>query len=47
MKIVNFHQAKTQLSRLLARRREPAARLVPEDFLEPLSEDESKGWDDA
>ena len=75
--IVNVHQAKTQLSRLLAqveageevliaRRGEPVARLVackprskrqpdvlkgkivvPDDFLEPLPEEELKGWKGA
>ena len=75
--IVNVHQAKTQLSQLLAqveageevviaRRGEPVARLVackppgkrqpdvlkgkvviPEDFFEPLPEDELKGWEGA
>ena len=74
---VNVHQAKTQLSRLLAqveageevliaRRGEPVARLVackprskrqpdvlkgkivvPDDFLEPLPEEELKGWEGA
>ena len=77
MTIVNVHQAKTQLSRLLAqveageevmiaRRGEPVARLVacksrskrqpdvlkgkvvvPEDFFEPLPEEELKGWEGA
>ena len=73
--IVNVHQAKTQLSRLLAqveageevliaRRGEPVARLVackprskrqpdvlkgkivvPDDFFEPLPEEELKRWE--
>lgn len=77
MTIVNVHQAKTQLSRLLAqveageevmiaRRGEPVVRLVackprskrqpdvlkgkivvPEDFFEPLPEEELKGWEGA
>ena len=75
MLIVNVHQAKTQLSRLLARveagedvviarRGEPVARLVgcqprskrqpdvlkgkiviPEDFFDPLPEEELKTWE--
>lgn len=75
--IVNVHQAKTQLSRLLAqveageevliaRRGEPVARLVackprskrqpdvlkgkivvPDDFFEPLPEEELKRWEGA
>ena len=75
MVIVNVHQAKTQLSRLLARveagedvviarRGEPVARLVgckprskrqpdvlkgkviiPESFLDPLSEEELAAWE--
>lgn len=75
MYLVNVHQAKTQLSRLLvraeageevviARRGEPVARLVackakgarqpdvlkdkiamPEDFFDPLPEDELKAWE--
>lgn len=77
MPIVNVHQAKTQLSRLLAqveageevliaRRGEPVARLVackprskrqpdvlkgkivvPDDFFEPLPEEELKRWEGA
>ncbi len=77
MRIVNIHQAKAQLSRLLAqveageevliaRRGKPVAQLVackprnkrqpdvlkgkivvPEDFLEPVPEDELKGWEGA
>lgn len=75
MSVVNVHQAKTQLSRLLAqveageevviaRRGEPVARLVackprgkrqrdalkgkiviPDDFFDPLPEDELKLWE--
>ena len=75
MSVVNVHQAKTQLSRLLARveageevviarRGEPVARLVackpltkrqpdvlkgkvliPEEFLEPLPEEELGVWE--
>ena len=75
MVVVNVHQAKTQLSRLLsqveagediviARRGEPVARLVPcrvggkrqpdvlkgkviipDNFFEPLAEEELKAWD--
>ena len=75
MAVVNVHQAKTQLSRLLARveageevviarRGEPVARLVackprkkrrpnrlkgkiviPDDFFDPLPEEELKAWE--
>ena len=75
MTVVNVHQAKTQLSRLLAqveageevviaRRGEPVARLVackprkkrrpdrlkgkvviPDDFFDPLPEEELKAWE--
>ena len=75
MPVVNVHQAKTQLSRLLAqveageevliaRRGEPVARLVackprskrqpdvlkgkivvPDDFFEPLPEEELRRWE--
>ena len=75
MTVVNVHEAKTQLSRLLARaeageevviarRGEPVARLVackprgkrrpdilkgkvviPDDFFDPLPEEELKAWE--
>ncbi len=57
MKIVNVHQARSYLSRLLTRlvagkrpsKREPdvfkGKIVVPEDFLEPLPEEELRRWE--
>ena len=59
MKIVNVHQTKAYLSRLLTRlvagkrpsKREPDVLkgkiVVPEDFLEPLPEEELREWEGA